>query len=134
MGGGRDQLTVFFDAACGICSGLRERLARIDVEKRVRWVPLQTPGALEAAGISPEAAADEVWAIRRGEKLHGAGVAAAVLDQLSPLPVFERAYGVGPLRWVADRAYRWVSERRGRISAACRIPSQIPAGSSPQFW
>lgn len=115
------QLVVLFDGVCGLCRQLRELLATLDVRRRIAWVPLQTPGVLEAVGLGMEQVTETVWAIAPdGRRLSGAEVCAAIFDRLSPLPALcERALRIRMLKLMAERGFKRVSESRSKL--ACNL-------------
>ena len=120
---------VFYDVDCGICWAVVRVLARMDVHRRLRWVPNSDLGALPA-GVAPELldrtmlvldpATDRRWTR-----------AAAFAEIFGALPLGRlwcwpmRLPGV---RTLADRAYDRFARNRTTISgwfglAACGVKS-----------
>ena len=85
-----------------------------DAAGRVLALPSQQPGVIEQYGLSRAEADREAWTIdAAGQKLAGAAAINRCLHELSgvwqPLAAL---YGLAPVRWIEDRAYRWVAEHR----------------------
>jgi predicted DCC family thiol-disulfide oxidoreductase YuxK len=119
--------TVFYDVDCGVCWAVVRVLARVDVHRRLRWVPNSELGALPA-GVEPELldrtmlvldpATDRRWTRAAAfAEIFGA----LPLGRLWAWPV--RLPGV---RALADRAYDTFARNRTTISgwfglAACGV-------------
>lgn len=118
----REQLVVFFDGACGICTGIRETLAKLDVLRRVKWIPLQTPRVLPLVGLTVEEAMDTVWALRPdGRLVHGVEALTSVLDALLPTAgMISRLVGKGALRAMLEPLFHVLSKNRQHF-AACEV-------------
>lgn len=126
----RPRLVVFYDGACGLCSGIRELIARADLLRRIWWIPLQTPGALEEAGITLDDALRTVWGISAsGERIQGAAVVAAVLDALMPVgSVFSFVQRAPLVKALSELTFHVVSENR-RSVLQCDVthgPKEFP--------
>jgi predicted DCC family thiol-disulfide oxidoreductase YuxK len=120
--------TVFYDVDCGVCWAVVRVLARMDVHRRLRWLPNNELGALPA-GVDPELldrtilvldpATDRRWT--RG---------AAFAEIFGALPLGRLWAWPMRLPWVrtlADRAYDLFARNRTTISgwfglAACGVP------------
>jgi predicted DCC family thiol-disulfide oxidoreductase YuxK len=128
---------VYYDVDCGVCWAVVRVLARMDVHRRLRWVPNSDLGALPA-GVDPglldrtmlvlDPATDRRWTR-----------AAAFAEIFGALPLGRlwawpmRLPGV---RTLADRVYDLFARNRTTISgwfglAACGVPSpQGPASGA----
>lgn len=128
------KVVVFYDACCGMCSGIREALARVDLLGRVRWMPLQTPGAVEQVGLTEEQALTTVWAVRSDRTLvSGVEVVAAVLDALFPTAgVLTRAVQLPLLHAILEPMFHVVSENRRRLVACAVKPGQVFEPLTPE--
>lgn len=109
-------------------------MVRLDWRRKMAWTPSQTPGILEATGLSRSEVEEAAWAIAPdGRRLRGAGAIAAAADQTLPmgLPLFSAAYALPGLRQAGDLAYAWVARNRHRFpgTAACAV-GRPPAGIS----
>jgi predicted DCC family thiol-disulfide oxidoreductase YuxK len=121
--------TVYYDVDCGVCWAVVRVLARMDVHRRLRWVPNSDLGALPA-GVDPELldrtmlvldpATDRRWTR-----------AAAFAEIFGALP-FGRLWAwpmrLPGVRTLADRVYDLFARNRTTISgwfglAACGVPS-----------
>jgi predicted DCC family thiol-disulfide oxidoreductase YuxK len=120
--------TVFYDADCGVCYLFVRVLARLDVHRRVRWLPNRDAAALPA-GVDPalfdrtvlvvDPAGDRRWT--RADACTEV-LAALPLGRLWSWPL--RLPGV---RQLAGLCYDAFARRRTRISSwlglgACRLP------------
>jgi len=128
--------TVYYDVDCGVCWAVVRVLARMDVHRRLRWVPNSDLGALPA-GVDPELldrtmlvvdpATDRRWTRAAAfAEIFGA----FPLGRLWAWPL--RLPGI---RTLADRAYDAFARNRTTISgwfglAACGVPSAPTAATS----
>jgi len=110
-----EQLTVLYDADCGVCRLTALALRRLDWGHRLDLVPLQSfatsPGPSRAELLDALHARDAF-----GRWTHGGAAAlriAAAIPLLLPLSIAGRLPG---MTWVAERAYRFVASRRQVIS------------------
>ena len=110
------------------------RLARLDRRERLALMPSQTPGGLEAVGLTPEDGASAAWAITPdGRRWRGAGAMLVALERAflpagwAPLTTLYRLPVVSHL---ADAAYRLIAASRCRLvgTAVCSIRSPKPLG------
>jgi predicted DCC family thiol-disulfide oxidoreductase YuxK len=121
--------TVFYDVDCGICWAVVRVLARMDVHRRLRWVPNNELGALPA-GVDP-ALLDRTILVLDPATERRWTRAAAFAEIFGALPLGRlwawpmRLPGV---RTLADRAYDVVARNRTTVSgwfglAACGVPA-----------
>jgi predicted DCC family thiol-disulfide oxidoreductase YuxK len=87
-------------------------------------LPSQTPGLIEALGLTRIAADSEAWAVEpSGKKFGGAAAVNRVLGELGGVwMIVARAYRVPLFRWLEDRGYRWIAENRSRFAGAGVTP------------
>ena len=130
--------TVFYDVDCGVCWSVVRMVARMDVHRRLRWVPNSDLGALPA-GVDLELldrtmlvldpATDRRWTR-----------AAAFAEIFAALP-FGRLWAwpmrLPGIRTLADRAYDAFARNRTSISgwfglAACGVPTAPGVAKAPQ--
>ncbi len=81
-------------------------------------LPNQTPHLIEQFGLTREEVDREVWAIDAdGRRFAGAAAINRVLQELGDVWAWlARLYRSAPIRWIEDRAYRWVAAHRDRLS------------------
>lgn len=112
-----DQVLVVFDGTCGLCSDIAGWTMRLDWRRKLAWLPSQTPGLLDAVGLTPRDADTAAWAIMPdGEPRRGAAAIAAATDALLPggPPLCATLQRLPGLRGASDAAYAWVARNRGR--------------------
>ncbi len=128
-------LTLFFDAACGICFQSARLLARIDPLHAIRFVPSYETARLPP-GVDPAVVEHTIVAVDdRGALTYRAAAFAAVfarLPGLAPLGWLLRAPGV---RTLARFAYEAFAARRRDVSvwlglAACGLRPPVAAGAT----
>jgi predicted DCC family thiol-disulfide oxidoreductase YuxK len=114
------QLTVLYDADCGVCRLTALALLRLDWRRRLDLVPLQSfvaePGPSRAALL-------QALHVRDGSGRWARGGAASVriaaaVPLLWPLSVLGHVPGMG---WLAERAYRFVAGHRKAISRVLNL-------------
>jgi predicted DCC family thiol-disulfide oxidoreductase YuxK len=81
-------------------------------------LPSQTPGLAEQYGLTRTQADRELWAVNAsGTLFQGAAAVNRVLTELGrPWSWIAQLYRLRSIRWLEDRAYRWVAEHRSRLS------------------
>ncbi len=125
------ELTVLYDASCGICSASAELLRRLDLAGHLSIVanadakawPSQLDSAWRDKSIVVVDESGRAWVEER-----------AIAAALRALPGGVLAFWlvlVPGLRALVRRAYQWVSENRMNISAwcgmgVCGVPSALP--------
>lgn len=115
-----DQILVIYDGGCGFCSQVVDSMRRSDWREAMVFLPSQTPGLLEAAGLSEEDAAQTVLVLSPGGRTWKEfGAVAAVLDELFPvgLPILRGISLVPGLRHLGNAGYRLVARNRGRFGS-----------------
>ena len=117
----RSSAAVFYDGECPFCAGTARRFERVLARRRIRLLPLQTPGAGVALRVSERDLLSEM----RIRLADGAvvGGAAAVVE------IARRIWWAWPL-WALSRlpgavrpmhaAYRWLARRRNCGGGMCR--------------
>jgi predicted DCC family thiol-disulfide oxidoreductase YuxK len=110
---------VVFDGACGVCTALKDWVARQDRADRLAFVPFQAADLGELApGLTPQMAGQALHFLGRdGERHRGAR---AAFETLRRLPGIWGAIGaIGawpPLSLLAEPFYRLFARYRGVIS------------------
>jgi predicted DCC family thiol-disulfide oxidoreductase YuxK len=126
----RDQLQdadvlLIFDGHCGVCTRFADWVQRHDNARRVRLLPNQAPGLLEATDLTRADVDREAWALDRSGRWYAG--AAAINRSLSALgPPWRQlalVYAVPGVRWCQDAGYRWFAKHRGRFSRWGVIPA-----------
>jgi len=115
-----DQILVIYDGSCGFCSQVVDSLRRRDWREAMAFFPSQTPGLLEAAGLTEEEAAQTVLVFSPGGRTWKEfGAVAAVLDELFPvgLPILRGISLVPGLRQIGNAGYRLVARNRGKLGS-----------------
>lgn len=115
------ELTVFYDADCGVCRLTSVALARLDWRRRLAFVPLQR--FTGAAPTTSELAHELHVRDASGRWWRGGGAAlriARAIPLLMPVAVIGRLPG---MRLVVDASYRLVAAHRPAISRALRLTS-----------
>ncbi|AKU93261.1 thiol-disulfide oxidoreductase DCC family protein [Vulgatibacter incomptus] len=110
-----DQILIIFDGRCGACSAIAGGLRQVDWRRAMQFLPSQTPGLLEAAGVSQAQADASVLAVSTsGQVWFRGGAVAACMDELLPLglPIFRLLYLVPGLHRLADALYRFAARHR----------------------
>jgi len=131
--GRQQQLTVLYDADCGVCRHTARTLRALDARHRLRFTPLQ--GFVAASAADPER--HELLARLHVRDTHGRwhrGGSAALriaemIPALFPLAMVARLPGA---RRVTDAAYDLVARNRRALSGwlrldACRFDPESPA-------
>lgn len=130
-----DHLTVFYDGACPLCRreiGFYQGRRGAD---QVRWVDVSRSSAGDAAPGLPkhQALARFHVADSRG-RLHSGGAAFSALWR--SLPGFRplgRLFGLAPLAWCLERAYRLFLRFRPRLQAVAMRNSSRPEADYPRW-
>jgi predicted DCC family thiol-disulfide oxidoreductase YuxK len=116
----RRQRTVIYDGHCGFCRQQVERLSRLDITGRLRFVSLHHPGvATEFPDLSHEQMMAEMWVVAPDGSRYG-GIRAInqicrALPVLWPLATVLAVPGMINLGSVV---YRYVAERRYRLAGS----------------
>lgn len=127
-------LEVYYDGWCPICTGAKERLARMDRRGRLAFRSMREPGVAEQTGI-PAAALAARMHVRSLKTGRIVGGITAVRWVAAALPALRVAV---PLLWLAEKSglgaplYDWIAARRPIIpvghceDGACRIDQPKP--------
>ena len=109
-------LTLVFDGYCGFCTRSVLWVARLDRHERVRFVPYQAPGVLDAYGLTAAEADAAAWAFpASGGRLRGAEAVNAALAAALGTRLPLAAYRLPGVRRLQDAAYAWVARNRRRF-------------------
>jgi len=113
---------VFYDAACGVCSGMVRRFSGIFARRGIGTAPLQDPDVARRLGLMPGEALEEMKVLAAGGEVYG-GVDGVLyicraIWWLWPLGWMGRMPGFhGLLGWV----YRQVAARRRCAGGSCAV-------------
>ena len=107
---------LIYDGRCPFCVAMVHRLRRLDQRGRVRCVSSETPGVLDACGVTVARAQARVW-LRHpsGVLVGGAGAVLCALDAVCGWRWGSRLYSWAPARWLVDHGYAWVAVNRMRL-------------------
>lgn len=116
---------VLFDGHCGVCARFADWVAHRDYRRRVRLLPSQTPGLLEALGLTRAEADREAWAFdRAGHAFAGAAAINAALRSLGGAAgVLALPDAVPAFRPVEEAGYRWFARHRGAFARWGAVPA-----------
>ena len=119
------QLTVLYDADCGVCRLTARALMRLDWGRSLDLVPLQS---FVAAPGPSQADLLEALHVRGASGRWSRGGAASLqiasaIPLLVPLAIAGRLPGMG---WLAERAYRFVAGHRQAISGLLDLDRCAP--------
>lgn len=106
------RVDLVFDGRCGFCTRSVDWLRRLDRAGRVRFHPYQQAGVLTRFGLTEDEAGSAAWAFAGGRRAGGAGAVNLALDAALGTTLFSAVYHLPGIRWVQDRAYRWVAGHR----------------------
>jgi predicted DCC family thiol-disulfide oxidoreductase YuxK len=122
---GDAEVLLVFDGHCGVCARFADWVARRDRAGRVRLLPSQAPGLIEALGLTRAEVDREAWAFdRAGRAFAGAAAVNRTLRALGGLPgILGRAYALPGLRWCEDAGYHWFSRHRGAFHRWGAVPA-----------
>jgi alginate O-acetyltransferase complex protein AlgI len=114
--------TIYFDAACGLCSAGERRFTRLLARRGYRLVPLQDPGAVALFGETPMQHNGEMQLRTAGGRTLGGADALVEISRsiwwARPLYVVARVPGAMP---VLRAVYRVVARNRMGVSRVCRL-------------
>lgn len=129
------RLTVFYDGACPLCRreiGFYQGMRGAD---GVRWVDVSRSSAGEVApGLSKHQALARLHVADGNGRLHSGGAAFAAIWR--SLPIFRplgRLFGMAPLAWCLERAYRLFLRFRPRLQAVAMRNSSRPEADYPRW-
>ena len=125
------ELLLIFDGHCGVCTRFADWVQRRDASGRVRLLPSQASGLLEATGLTRVDLDREAWALdRSGRWYAGAAAINRTLRELGgPSRLLALADPVPGIKWCEDIGYRWFATHRGRLSRWGVIPAcERPGG------
>jgi predicted DCC family thiol-disulfide oxidoreductase YuxK len=124
---------VLYDADCAFCTRLAQRLEKA-LAKRGLWIsPLGDPRTRRKVGLGPEDPLDEFKVLLRdGRVIGGADAAIWIAGQIAwtrPLAWLARR---GPLRLLAEKAYKMVAAARDCEGRACAVAQRrVSSGTNP---
>lgn len=110
---GRDDIQVFYDAACPVCRASRRWAERHDSGRRLLFCDINDPPAAGPAPAGDEGPADAMWVRLPGGEIAG-GFAGwlAVLRALPRWRPLARVLASPPIRWAGPPVYRFVARHR----------------------
>jgi predicted DCC family thiol-disulfide oxidoreductase YuxK len=122
---------IFYDASCGLCSDGYRRFGPMTERRGFKWVPLQDQRVRDFLGLEGDDLPDEVKLLTTGGRLLGGVDALAFVAKSiwwgKPLWLISRIPGIHGLLVLA---YKWVAQRRQKISGACGFNPERPARPS----
>lgn len=125
------RLLFLYDGWCGVCARAVAWLRRRDRAGRIAFLPSQTPGLAERAGLTRAELNRAAWVIdRSGRQLSGA---AAVNRGLAELPRWRwlaRIYALPVIGPAEDAAYRLFARHRGRFHRWGLVPACDQPGAA----
>jgi predicted DCC family thiol-disulfide oxidoreductase YuxK len=118
---------VFYDGHCGICRRGRQMVERLRPTAPVRFV--DSNDAREMARYPEMDARGQMYVLEPGGRLSGGYDAMVALAPVLPAVAWlSGLLGLGPVRAVGRRAYRWLAANRYRLggeapchAGACEI-------------
>jgi predicted DCC family thiol-disulfide oxidoreductase YuxK len=118
---------VFYDAECEFCVNTVRRVEQGLVRRGFELLPLQTPGAAAALGVSEHELLDEMrLRLQDGRVFGGAEAIAQIARRIWwAWPLWALSRLPGAMRPM-DAMYRWFARNRGCVSGSCARP-QGPA-------
>lgn len=124
------RLLFLYDGWCGVCARAVAWLRGQDREQRIAFLPSQTPGLAERAGLTRAELNLAAWVIDRdGRQLSGAAAVNRGLIELPRWRWLAPLYNLpvaGPLE---DAAYRLFARHRGRFHRWGRTPGCAEPGA-----
>ncbi len=112
--------TLLFDDTCPLCGAQMRWVRRLDWLGRFRTLPLSDAGVAQLApGLSRAALAEAIHCVTTaGRIVRGAACVRFVASRLPPLTLPALLLWLPGALWLAERAYRWISRHRHRLSRA----------------
>lgn len=110
------ELTLVFDGYCGFCTRSVQWIQRLDRRGRVRVVPCQAPGVVDAYGLTVADCEAAAWAFTAdGHRHRGAAALNAALAAALGTALPLRVYRLPGVRRLQDAVYGWVARNRRRF-------------------
>lgn len=113
---------IYYDDECRFCRDMLRRFGRTLAHRRFTFVPLQSPGAARALGVSEEHLLDEMRIrLDDGVVFGGASAVVAIARRIWwawPVWALSRVPGAMTLLNVA---YRWVARNRYCVNDVCEV-------------
>lgn len=124
--------TVIYDGQCGFCRQQIERLARLDIAGRLRFVSLHDPGvAAEFSDLTHDQMMAEMWVVTPdGSRYGGIRAIHRICRALPVLWPAAAVLGIPGMSSIGGVGYRHVAGRRYTLPGSacsdgvCRLPSQ----------
>ncbi|HLN60505.1 MAG TPA: DUF393 domain-containing protein [Symbiobacteriaceae bacterium] len=106
-------LTVYYDGWCPMCTGIKERLERLDWLHRLTFRSMREPGAEAEAGVPLDRLVKRM-AVRweSGRTAEGIDAVAAIAARVPALMPLWPVFAVAALTPVGQRVYDCVGARR----------------------
>jgi len=118
---------IFFDAECRFCAANRRRWGRIFERRGFVWLPIQTPGAAERLGVTPEQLMTEMWVSPRGAPpLSGVDAWIRLMGHVWWLKPLALVLDLPGIHRLGQAAYRSIARNRYCIAGRCRIVPRPP--------
>jgi predicted DCC family thiol-disulfide oxidoreductase YuxK len=108
--------TLYFDGACGMCTGSKDLLLKFDRTGNIRTEPLQSPGVAERLGVAPTSLLDSIrWLDATGAVYSGAEAANAAFSAAVGTRIPLAIYRIPGIRFIEEAVYRWIAAHRYRF-------------------
>jgi predicted DCC family thiol-disulfide oxidoreductase YuxK len=118
---------IFFDAECRFCVASRRRWGRVFESCGFVWEPLQSPGAAERLGVTPELLRAELWLLPAGGRpLSGVSAWIALMRRVWWMKPFALALDLPGIRYLAGVGYRWFARHRYCLAGRCDLQTGQP--------
>ncbi len=133
------ELTVLFDGSCNLCRGSAARVRRFDRAKRIEFLDVNDPAALQRfPQVNREEALRWMQAVDSNGKVFGGSDAWARIGGLLPgWKLVAWILLIPVIRWFAGKFYAWVARNRYRWNremcedGSCRVHvEKTPASRS----
>lgn len=112
---------IFYDADCSLCARSAVWFNRMLERRGFRLLPLQTPGAADRVGVTPETLFARMHLLKRdGRRFAGADAFVEIARHVNwarPIAAVGEWPGVLPL---LRRCYDWIAAHRYCVGRTCR--------------
>ena len=129
----RPALVAVYDGDCGICTRFARWVVQRDGERRIEFLPSQSPDVVKRfPEVPPEAYATSVQVFEAdGTRFDQAAGIARILKELPGWAALAFVLTFPGLGWFWNLGYRLVAANRGRFGSACTVPNPTDATEGP---